>query len=67
MSERMKLNIFQRGAFQKVTTYFLYFLSVALTAFILDWADKRIFTATIKEAELQGISLLMPHPICNGS
>lgn len=51
----IKLNIFQRGAFQKATTYFLYFFSIALGAFILDWADKRLFTTTIKEAEQRGI------------
>ena len=55
MSERKKLNIFQRGILQKAVTVFAYLGSIAIGAFILDWADKRLFTSSIKAAEHRGL------------
>lgn len=40
---------------QKAITVFAYFSSATIGAYILDWADKRIFASTIKEAERRGI------------
>lgn len=55
MSNSLKLNIFQRGILQKAVAVVAYLGSIAVGAFILDWADKRLFTNSIKEAERQGV------------
>lgn len=55
MSKSLKLNIFQRGILQKAVAVVAYLGSIAVGAFILDWADKRLFTNSIKEAERQGV------------
>lgn len=55
MPPSTKLTIFQRGILQKAITVFAYFSSATIGAYILDWADKRIFASTIKEAERRGI------------
>jgi regulator of replication initiation timing len=51
MSSSTKLTILQRGILQKAATIFVYFVSIAVGAFILDWADKRLFINTIQEAK----------------
>ncbi|MCD7983247.1 MAG: hypothetical protein LUG19_03200 [Desulfovibrio sp.] len=55
MGEKKKLNIFQRGILQKAVTALAYFGSIAIGAYILDWADKRIFFTTITEATQRDI------------
>lgn len=46
-----KLNIFQRGILQKCATIFVYFASIAVGAFFLDWLDKRLFVRLAEEAQ----------------
>ena len=51
----VKLNIFQRGILQKGATAFVYLVSIAIGAFILDWLDKRLFIRLAEEAQQRGI------------
>ena len=51
----MKLNIFQRGILQKGAITFVYLVSIAIGAFILDWLDKRLFIRLAEEAQQRGI------------
>ena len=51
----IKLNIFQRGILQKCATAFVYFVSIGVGAFILDWLDKQLFIRLAEEARQRDI------------
>lgn len=54
MSDRQKLNIFQRGILQKDAILFVYLVSITIGALIVDWLDKRLFIALVQKAHEQG-------------
>ena len=49
-----KLTIFQRGIAQKCVVFCTYVITISVTAFILDWLDKKTFLNIIHEANKQG-------------
>lgn len=54
MSDRQKLNIFQRGILQKGATLFVYLISITMGVLIIDWLDKRLFIALVQKAQERG-------------
>jgi len=54
MSDREKLNIFQRGILQKGAFVFVYLVSITIGALIVDWLDKRLFIALVQKTQEQG-------------
>jgi hypothetical protein len=50
-----KLNIFQRGILQKCATFFVYMVSAATGAWIIDWVDKGSFIRLAEEAQRQNL------------
>lgn len=54
MSDRQKLNIFQRGILQKVAFVFVYLVSITIGVLIIDWLDKRLFIALVQKAQERG-------------
>lgn len=55
MTQTKKLNIFQRGIFQKAVTIAVYFASFAAGGFLLDWLEKRRFLVIAGKAQQQGL------------
>lgn len=49
-----KLTIFQRGIAQKCVVFCTYVITISVTAFILDWLDKRTFLNLVHKANEQG-------------
>ena len=49
-----KLTILQRGVAQKCAVFCTYILSITVTAFILDWLDKKTFLKIVHEVHKQG-------------
>ncbi|WP_165176908.1 hypothetical protein [Desulfovibrio sp. ZJ369] len=49
-----KLTIFQRGIAQKCAVFCIYLISITVTAFILDWLDKKTFLKIVHEVNKQG-------------
>jgi len=54
MSDRQKLNMFQRGILQKCAFVFVYLVSITTGVLIVDWLDKRLFIALVQKAQEQG-------------
>ena len=55
MNSQKKLNIFQRGILQKCATVFVYMVSAATGAWIIDWLDKQSFIRLAEEAHRQNL------------
>ena len=49
-----KLTILQRGVAQKCAVFCTYIISITVTAFILDWLDKKTFLKIVHEVHKQG-------------
>ena len=49
-----KLTILQRGIAQKCAVFCTYIISITVTAFILDWLDKKTFLKIVHEVHKQG-------------